>query len=370
MTDHFLLSPDVVILAAGTGSRFTDAGYPTPKQLFRLQPNSDTPLLESIAHSVMSGTGVTPTVAVRKGGPLIKMMGSMNLLESFRIHQVPVLTPESSSSVFSAMSAVQQHGERPVLFVDSDSWFPPEVYRAAYQELSEHAANETSGWTCAVCPNHSSVRRSWFATADGVAVGIYGVTSSRLVASSFENWYSVPSSPEPSIPTALQTFLGHPLSSTKVPQSKWVSVGTPEELMSIEDVTATIGFTESRKEARSHRWVAVDLDDTLVQDFKGVDRSPGRIGPEFPWVPGNVVDLVRKLINNGTEVRIFTARVANPDPVEAAIERMCISEWSYRTFNVNLTVTHEKDLGCIAIIDNRAFTAMNGSTTFTAELAC
>lgn len=95
----------------------------------------------------------------------------------------------------------------------------------------------------------------------------------------------------------------------------------------------------------SNGWIGVDLDGTLaVFDYW---RGPSHIGE--PILP--MVKLVKALLRDGQEVRIFTARVSFADQREAC--RMAIDEWCLKVFGQTLPVTHEKDFQMLALYDDR-----------------
>lgn len=89
-------------------------------------------------------------------------------------------------------------------------------------------------------------------------------------------------------------------------------------------------------------WIGVDLDGTLAQ--YGGWKGPDTIGEPVPAMKARVM----KWLNEGAEVRIFTARAAIPEqvaPVEA---------WCKRHLGVVLPVTNVKDFGMIELWDDRA----------------
>lgn len=100
-------------------------------------------------------------------------------------------------------------------------------------------------------------------------------------------------------------------------------------------------------------WIGVDLDGTLAiyDGWKG----PTHIGA--PIIA--MVERVKKWIQDGYEVRIFTARVAVPQPYEkgrfkeAVDARLAIQEWAREHIGVELRVTCEKDYGMIELWDDR-----------------
>ena len=92
-------------------------------------------------------------------------------------------------------------------------------------------------------------------------------------------------------------------------------------------------------------YIAVDLDGTLAEynGWKGKDH----IGDPIP----KMVEQVKCWLNNGTMVKIFTARVCDGDPNTIKI----IKEWCIRHIGYDLEVTNIKDYGMIALYDDRAF---------------
>lgn len=86
-------------------------------------------------------------------------------------------------------------------------------------------------------------------------------------------------------------------------------------------------------------WVGVDLDGTLAHHdgvYKGDDHVGAPIKP--------MVDRVKQMLEDGIEVRIFTARRPHP-----AIRRFCKEQ-----FGKVLKITNTKDPGMIAFYDDRA----------------
>lgn len=101
-------------------------------------------------------------------------------------------------------------------------------------------------------------------------------------------------------------------------------------------------------------WIGVDLDGTLAFDLP--DYDPGKIGPPVP----RMLTLVRRLIREGEDVRIFTARV-NPGRVgdrrramESALARQAILRWCVKYLGKVIPITHEKDHNMKRIYDDRA----------------
>lgn len=88
-------------------------------------------------------------------------------------------------------------------------------------------------------------------------------------------------------------------------------------------------------------WIGFDLDGTLA-------HYRGWVGPDHIGDPiAPMVELVKKLIANGQEVRIFTARAAIPEQIPPIIE------WCKRHIGFELPVTNVKDFGMIELWDDR-----------------
>jgi len=94
----------------------------------------------------------------------------------------------------------------------------------------------------------------------------------------------------------------------------------------------------------TNKWIGVDLDGTLakIEDW----QDPTEIGE--PIMP--MVDRVKQWLKKGRTVKIMTARVADND--EDVIN--AIKEWCKTHIGQELEVTNRKDLGMIALIDDKA----------------
>lgn len=98
-------------------------------------------------------------------------------------------------------------------------------------------------------------------------------------------------------------------------------------------------------------WIGVDLDGTLAE-YSGW-KGPTHIGAPIP----KMVARVKKWLEEGREVRIFTARVYPGGRVTieelAAVER-AIEQWSEEQFGKVLRTTYCKDYGMVELWDDRA----------------
>jgi hypothetical protein len=96
-------------------------------------------------------------------------------------------------------------------------------------------------------------------------------------------------------------------------------------------------------------WIGIDLDGTLAEyhGFKGIDH----IGP--PIKP--TLDFVRWLLEEGWEVRIFTARAGpqrgGAQDIVHAIQ--AIRAWCMKHLGRELRITAEKDFAMVWLYDDR-----------------
>lgn len=89
-------------------------------------------------------------------------------------------------------------------------------------------------------------------------------------------------------------------------------------------------------------WIGVDLDGTLAQynGWQGEDH----IGEPIPAM----VERIKKWLSEGTEVKIFTARVSHHPHAEDYIR-----EWCEKHVGAVLPVTATKDYGMVELWDDR-----------------
>ncbi len=92
-------------------------------------------------------------------------------------------------------------------------------------------------------------------------------------------------------------------------------------------------------------WVGVDLDKTLAH--YGTFKDAAYIGKPIPAM----VDRVKQMLKDGTDVRIFTARIAE-DP--KGIARAAIEAWCQRNLGAALPITNTKDHWMTKLYDDRA----------------
>ncbi len=93
-------------------------------------------------------------------------------------------------------------------------------------------------------------------------------------------------------------------------------------------------------------WIGVDLDGTLA--YYDYWRGPNHIGDPVPAMLARV----RSWLDDGRRVKVFTARVSNPDTATEA--RAAIEAWCEAHLGARLEVTNVKDFGMLALWDDRA----------------
>lgn len=98
----------------------------------------------------------------------------------------------------------------------------------------------------------------------------------------------------------------------------------------------------------SRGWIGYDLDGTLADDSSVA----------FPAIGNPVPAMVSRLkadLQQGKEVRIFTARASHADADERNLHIRLIEAWCKRHIGAVLPVTCIKDFNMIRMYDDRAF---------------
>lgn len=99
-------------------------------------------------------------------------------------------------------------------------------------------------------------------------------------------------------------------------------------------------------------WIGVDLDGTLAHYDRW--RGSGHVGEPVPAM----LNRVRTWLEQGKDVRIFTARVSpgaialNGD--DETYVRGVIENWCKTHIGQRLPITHEKDMALVELWDDRA----------------
>lgn len=102
-------------------------------------------------------------------------------------------------------------------------------------------------------------------------------------------------------------------------------------------------------------WIGVDLDGTLAV-------YSGWLGPTYIGTPVPLmVRRVQEWLRRGMKVKIFTARVAEPDPQVRAEIVAAIEAWCEEYIGEKLEVTCTKDFGMTELWDDRAIQVIPNS---------
>ena len=94
-------------------------------------------------------------------------------------------------------------------------------------------------------------------------------------------------------------------------------------------------------------WIGVDLDGTLAH-YEGWDG--GKIGKPVPLM----VERVQRWLAEGLDVRVFTARISDPDKRTHAAVVAAIDAWCIEHIGQPLKVTNVKDFSLVELWDDRA----------------
>lgn len=95
-------------------------------------------------------------------------------------------------------------------------------------------------------------------------------------------------------------------------------------------------------------WIGVDLDGTLAEydEWRGIEHVGAPISA--------MVERVKRWLEEGRSVKVFTARVSHAEERDAVIE--AIDAWCQEHIGQILPVTNVKDFGMDELWDDRAVT--------------
>jgi len=100
--------------------------------------------------------------------------------------------------------------------------------------------------------------------------------------------------------------------------------------------------------SESAGWIGFDLDGTLAR-YDGWTHAHD-IGEPVPAM----VAILKAHVEEGVEVRIFTARVSVQNEIERKEIERTVQLWCLEHIGLALPVTNVKDFNCWAIYDDRA----------------
>jgi len=115
-------------------------------------------------------------------------------------------------------------------------------------------------------------------------------------------------------------------------------------------------MTEHPHDKTAPGWIGVDLDGTLAS-YDGW-KGPDHIGEPIP----KMVRFVRDLMDQGHEIRIFTARVGpQKQPQDRVYAAQAIRAWCHKHLGKELPTTHEKDFQMLWLYDDRCSQVIRNS---------
>lgn len=117
-------------------------------------------------------------------------------------------------------------------------------------------------------------------------------------------------------------------------------------------IAGDIEVFKRAQDDQDQSWIGVDLDGTLAEHKPGEEYKATKIGKPIP----RMVNRVKRWIEDGKTVKIFTARADGGGPVIRAIKDWCKEHIGYE-----LEVTNVKDRFCVEIYDDRARQVMRNS---------
>jgi hypothetical protein len=97
----------------------------------------------------------------------------------------------------------------------------------------------------------------------------------------------------------------------------------------------------------SKEWVGCDLDETLAyyDEWKGI----AHIGEPIP----RIVNIVKRLLGQHINVKIFTARIGHRPLSEVSIVVTAIEDWCEKHIGQVLEVTSAKDYNMLFMLEDR-----------------
>lgn len=109
-------------------------------------------------------------------------------------------------------------------------------------------------------------------------------------------------------------------------------------------------------------WYGVDLDGTLARYSSWYDSL--EIGEPVP----KMVERVKELLSSGKTVKIFTARMSEPDFETRDKIREAIGDWCEKHLGQRLAVTNVKDYGMVELWDDRCRQVVHNTGAFIDDL--
>lgn len=136
-----------------------------------------------------------------------------------------------------------------------------------------------------------------------------------------------------------------PSKSSQLPTYRFKDEDGKTVEMRARDAESKVKKAEPVDDDKPKGWVGVDLDGSLAtyDGWKGADH----IGEPIPMM----VSRVKKMLANGQDVRIFTARI---DDDKSGSAKKAIESWARKHVGQTLPITNIKDRHMTALYDDRA----------------
>lgn len=232
----------VLILAAGRGQRFADAGYTEPKLLFQLRSK---PVLSHNLDTLLDG-GYQPVVV---GSPAVcRWLKTSGYDEDVRIIKVSHLQPSPVHSALLASGAMDP--ERGTWILDGDQIYTPKVLKDIvcwnYPNATAVVAveGEPNRSRCDVVfnselePSHleEKVGRSRTTVAGGYYFPQWQQFQQVAFRVAYESVNVLREARVSSVVNELVREREHRLAVVRIDQEDWISAGTPEELLAAKEL--------------------------------------------------------------------------------------------------------------------------------------
>ncbi|PWT75519.1 MAG: hypothetical protein C5B59_08555 [Bacteroidetes bacterium] len=126
----------------------------------------------------------------------------------------------------------------------------------------------------------------------------------------------------------------------------------------LDFVQRKFGYTQHKVAwdvSKKQRWIAVDFDGTLANFDCDWPADYTQVGEPIPAM----VEQVKRWLQEGEDVRIFTARMDCYHPLFSDLTeeqvKKPVEDWCLRVFGQVLPITNKKDYWCKALYDDRAY---------------
>lgn len=120
----------------------------------------------------------------------------------------------------------------------------------------------------------------------------------------------------------------------------------------IEIVRYFLGFHSFFK-SQKKKWIGFDFDGTIAHTVKGKFK-PEHIGEPIP----KMIFLLKQYINDGKEVKIFSARVSTngtiPSIYNALLSRFYMNKWCIKHIGRKIDIVCQKDFLMVKLYDDLA----------------